>query len=198
MKRIPSLMIRFAITPILALLTLMILAGTNHLQAQECDYSILNQTDEDESFYYGIGDGRSRMRQLARSQSMALARSELALKYQAEINTLVQDAMEQVGFDDPTIAAATSQATQQFAQAYVEDSRLTNSHTCRDGTDWNVFLVLQVSKGSILEDLVEEVEEELQEEIETGDAAYSREQTDKLFEQVNTELEKRRTGGGQA
>ena len=198
MKRLPSLMIRLGITPILALLTLMVLAGPDHVQAQECDYSILDQIDEDEMFYYGIGDGSSRMRQLARSQSMALARSELALKYQAEVATLVQNAMEQVGFDDPTIAAATSQATIQFAEAYVTDSRVTNSHTCREGTDWNVFLVLQVAKGSILEDLVEQVEEELQEEIETGDAEYSREQTDKLFEQVNDELEKRRAGGGQA
>ena len=196
MKRLPSLMIRLGITPILALLTLMVLAGPDHVQAQECDYSILDTTDEDPTFFYGIGDGSSRMRQLARSQSMALARSDLALKYRAEIATLVQNAMEQVGFDDPTIAAATSQATIQFAEAYVTDSRVTNSHTCREGSDWHVFLVLQVEKGSILDSLIEEVEEELQENIETGDAAYSREQTDKLFEQVNDELERRRSGGG--
>ena len=99
------------------------------------------------------------------------------------------------GFDDPALFASFGEASVQTSQGYINDSRVQISRTCREGTNWRVILVLTTEKGNILSDIVEDMEEVIEEQIESGDAEYSKQQSEDLFETLNEEIEKRRTGG---
>ena len=101
------------------------------------------------------------------------------------------------GFDDAAIFSSFGEASVQVSQGYISDSRVQISRTCREGTNWRVILVLTTEKGNILSAIVEDMEEAIEEEIESGDAESSRQQSEALFETLNEEVEKRRSGGGQ-
>jgi hypothetical protein len=187
----------------LALLGLMLLGVTPQaLRAQECEevMALITGPDKDSEFYYGRGITTSRVLQLARSQSQALARAELAMKASVEVTSLVEAAMEAMGEVDPAIGVVFRQGDVQIAQARLTGATINDSAVCMMGAEYQFVTVLQIAKENIIEkmeEIVEEAETELNNSIRNGDAEYSRTQTDAVLSRVHDMLDAQRRPGGQ-
>jgi len=141
--------------------------------SDQCDTSLLTRTDDDDSeFLYGVGEGMSRMRSLARTQAMARARADLVLQARNEILADLGDLLGTSGADPLTarLSADFRQKTEQYTEATLVGLTVTGASLCQEGDLWNFISVVRLRAIDILTEAVENIEAQMISDAEEGRA----------------------------
>jgi hypothetical protein len=116
----------------LALFAIMLLSVPQALQAQQCDLSLLDNRPSNSGFYFGLGDQTSTNRGLARRMAMTEARGQLALAARPVMVSYWEEGV-----------------TERFVDAQLTNIITEGTSYCREGSIWNVLVLLKVDRGAV-------------------------------------------------
>ena len=179
-------------------------ATANVTVSDQCDTSLLTRTDDPNSeFLYGVGEGTSRIRSLARTQAMARARADMASKVGLVLKTAVDDVVRSRGANPATatIQAVTNQNIAESTEATLVGVRLVKASMCQMADLWIFTSLVQARADDILAASLEAVMAATISEIDESDTPGPTSEAIKIFHdelqaRVADILDKNRRPGG--